>query len=1219
MTQAVKYTYVTLDDPSEPVGFSFALGINDLGQVVGFDQVGFVYSGGLNSGNPYSHLAPTYSPTAINNLGQVVGFYVSGGVEHGFLESGGVYTTLPDNPAALFDTISGINDSGQIVGNYFDGTSNHGFLYNYNGGGYTILPNYSLAANDLAVSGINDTGQIVGTYSDSSGSEHIFLYSGGANGVYTTLPDNPLATNGFNVTGINDTDQIVGIYSDGSGEHGFLYSGGVYTTLNDNLATGGTAVFGINNAGQIVGSYFDSLGQHAFIATPSGIGIDPIIVPGGRITTNDFGAHPTWGSVALNQSSIPSGDSNNFLTHPAVDITAPLGTNVDAFAGGQVVGVSSGQLDATFSSLGWYVLVHDTGSLAPSVANGQDFYTLYAHLEDKPLVSVGDSIDPGTTLGTVGTTGNETGIQSGFGLLHFEIRLFPDLFQPFTAWDLPKKNGPDANIYLYGAQDAAQLLADPLNTNLGYINPEKFLNEMTTSRVPDGYLDGATVFVDANSNGQFDPGELSVSSTNGNFVLPVEAGRLVAFGGTDISTGLSFKGILEAPAGSTAITPLTTLVSMLQNQGSSTAEAQVLAAFGIDPSTELTTFDPIAALLAGNPIGAQTYATGAEVMNTVIMIASALTGSGAIATNTVQVLTVLANLIASDGQGQIDLKSTSLLTQLVTASAQALHQSVDAAFVTPVATMVAASNSALQGSTSQLAGQALIDVISGVERLAQGASSDALQQVAADPSLVGAVANAFTGSNLTNALSPLLSGLDHAPVLATDAVPSHGVSELAGATGSTVVDAASGELFFTDADLLDPHQASAKLEGVRWVNADGTSSSDSLPAGLVPALGNSIQSMLLRDSTNGQIGEIGWNFGIQDKNIDFLGAGEKLIVTYDLSVIDNSGSSALEPVTITIAGLNDNPIAAPDINGVSKEAKLSVGVVKGVLANDTDPDIHDQGHLAVTAVDGLATNIGHLVHGNFGFLILNGDGSYNYHVADEDDLPSNIIAQDIFTYTVSDGHGGAATSSLTITVAHAGQTYIAGTPGRALTSGNGSVLLDGGLLQNQTISAGNGRDGVIAGSHDTVVLGNGNDIVKAGDGDTISLGNSNDTVAAGANSLITVGNGDDKVTAGSGSTIKLGSGDDVVKTVSSLIYAGDGHDNFVFTGSFGQSVIANFDPQHDSIQLDHSEFANFSAMQAHMSQRGANVVISDTLGDTVTLSEVNISELRAHHNDFHLV
>ena len=54
---------------------------------------------------------------------------------------------------------------------------------------------------------------------------------------YTTL-DEPLASGGIgtNAVGINNAGQIVGEYSDGSGIHGFLLSGGTYTTLNDPLA-----------------------------------------------------------------------------------------------------------------------------------------------------------------------------------------------------------------------------------------------------------------------------------------------------------------------------------------------------------------------------------------------------------------------------------------------------------------------------------------------------------------------------------------------------------------------------------------------------------------------------------------------------------------------------------------------------------------------------------------------------------------------------------------------------------------------------------------------------------------------------------------------------------------------------------------------------------------------------------------------------------------------
>src|SRR5712691_7403501 len=102
------------------------------------------------------------------------------------------------------------------------------------------------------------------TYNSSSG-YHGFLYSGG---VYTTL-DYPLETNGATLaTGINDAGQIVGYYAvDGSSNwHSFLYSGGKYTTLDDPLATDGTFANGINGTAQIVGIYVSAGSNHGFLA-----------------------------------------------------------------------------------------------------------------------------------------------------------------------------------------------------------------------------------------------------------------------------------------------------------------------------------------------------------------------------------------------------------------------------------------------------------------------------------------------------------------------------------------------------------------------------------------------------------------------------------------------------------------------------------------------------------------------------------------------------------------------------------------------------------------------------------------------------------------------------------------------------------------------------------------------------------------------------------------
>src|SRR5262249_27785583 len=93
---------------------------------------------------------------------------------------------------------------------------------------------------------------------------HGFLLSGG---VYTTL-DDPLGIGNTTATGINNAGQIVGFYFDSAGrEHGFLFSGGFYTTIDDPSATIGTEAFGINDNGQVVGFYTDVSGTHGFVET----------------------------------------------------------------------------------------------------------------------------------------------------------------------------------------------------------------------------------------------------------------------------------------------------------------------------------------------------------------------------------------------------------------------------------------------------------------------------------------------------------------------------------------------------------------------------------------------------------------------------------------------------------------------------------------------------------------------------------------------------------------------------------------------------------------------------------------------------------------------------------------------------------------------------------------------------------------------------------------
>ena len=104
------------------------------------------------------------------------------------------------------------------------------------------------------------------------------------------------------------------------------------------------------------------------------------------------------------RNPINTGHGITSSNHGGIDIPAPFNTPIYSWKSGIVV------VSTFSSSYGNYVVV-DHGDV-----NGERIYTLYAHMTVRN-VSVGDSVQIGQQLGTVGSTGMSTGSH-----LHFEIR-----------------------------------------------------------------------------------------------------------------------------------------------------------------------------------------------------------------------------------------------------------------------------------------------------------------------------------------------------------------------------------------------------------------------------------------------------------------------------------------------------------------------------------------------------------------------------------------------------------------------------------------------------------------------------------------------------------------------------------------------------------------------------------------------------------------------------
>jgi murein DD-endopeptidase MepM/ murein hydrolase activator NlpD len=97
--------------------------------------------------------------------------------------------------------------------------------------------------------------------------------------------------------------------------------------------------------------------------------------------------------------------------HPGLDIGAPLGSQIVAAGGGVVI---ESEVEGYNSGYGSYVKIDHGGGV----------HTLYAHLARVHL-DVGDQVEAGEPVGTVGMTGFTTGPH-----LHMEVRVDGDIRDP---------------------------------------------------------------------------------------------------------------------------------------------------------------------------------------------------------------------------------------------------------------------------------------------------------------------------------------------------------------------------------------------------------------------------------------------------------------------------------------------------------------------------------------------------------------------------------------------------------------------------------------------------------------------------------------------------------------------------------------------------------------------------------------------------------------------
>lgn len=258
----------------------------------------------------------------------------------------------------------------------------------------------------------------------------------------------------------------------------------------------------------------------------------------------------------------------------------------------------------------------------------------------------------------------------------------------------------------------------------------------TLGVVADGYVAGATVFVDNNRNGLFDAGEASaVTDANGDFeLLTFGDGPIVALGGVNTDTGLANTVALVAPTGSTVINPLTTLVQAVIDSGATAADAetQVKAALGLDAGLDLGSTDLIAAAGAGDTAALAAQQAAAIVVS-IIAAASDIDGNaeGALVDQLAATVTAAAAAGAT-----VDLTDSDVIEEVLTAALP------DAGDLSGAANTLAAGAAAIAATTSldALSDAQATAMLTGNDfgnELVSGAQDDTLTGLAGDDRLFG--------------------------------------------------------------------------------------------------------------------------------------------------------------------------------------------------------------------------------------------------------------------------------------------------------------------------------------------------------------------------------------------------------------------------------------------------------------------------------------------------
>ena len=292
-----------------------------------------------------------------------------------------------------------------------------------------------------------------------------------------------------------------------------------------------------------------------------------------------------------------------------------------------------------------------------------------------------------------------------------------------------------------------------------------------------------------------------------------------------------------------------------------------------------------------------------------------------------------------------------------------------------------------------------------------------------------AVSGLAAGESLSDVFTYELSDSDGSTTTATLRVNIFGEPAIVGIENGVIVgtDGSVSEADLEDGsnptgtgETLDASFTLFQTFGLNKITVEGTEISEAqlLASGTTPVVIATANGAIEINGYDAGTGMVDYSYTLGNA-VDH--SGGPVIEEITLGITDDFANSS--STTLSIAIIDDAPVAVDDTNGISEDTPTPVtGNV--VINDDVGADLNTSPIIGVVAgLDspaGSGANVGASIPGTFGSLTINADGTYSYSLDNSleavQQLAQGETTTDSFTYQMSDSDGTTRTAVLRISI-----------------------------------------------------------------------------------------------------------------------------------------------------------------------------------------------------------